>query len=178
MRRLIPITLTAVLLATAPVLAPAVAQDATDPAPDGTASEDTDAQGNFSRNIPEGLKANLTEAEIAAYQARLDAAQTPQERNAIRQELQRTNQERHLAKVQANKQEQPQDKSQKGFFENMRDDFKDVVSGKAAKDAKAAKASDDANKKRLDQDATNGKAGGKSSNKGGNSGGNSGGKNK
>src|SRR3989339_1152096 len=153
MRRLIPLALAALMLATTPVMTAALAQDTTDAADDGTGDstgdDGLDAQGNFSRNIPEGLKANLTEQEIADYQARLDAAQTPQERNAIRMELQRTNQERHLAKVQAGKQEPQQNKSQKGFFENMRDDFKDVVSGKAAKDAKAAKASDDANKKRL-----------------------------
>ena len=168
MRHLLPIALMSLMFASAPIMTPALAQDAADPAvEDDAATEDaaneepTDVEGNFSRQIPEGLKANLTEQELADYQARLDAAQTPQERNTIRQELQRVNQERHLAKVQATKQQQQQDNPQKGLFENMRDDFKDVVSGKAAKDAKAAKASDDANNKLLGKDATNGKTGGK-----------------
>jgi hypothetical protein len=183
------------MLATAPFIAPSMAQDATDPvvetdttnddAVDGTTDDAVDADGNFSRQIPEGLKANLTEQEIADYQARLDAAATPQERNTIRQELQRTNQERHLAKVQETKQEQQQNKPQKGFFESMRDDFKDVVSGKAANDAKAARASNDALIKQSGKNNASGKAGGNSGKSGGNNGksggnggGNGGGKNK
>ena len=191
MRRLLPLSLISLMLATAPFITPSMAQDAADPvvesdatsedAADGTADDTVDADGNFSRQIPEGLKANLTEQEIADYQARLDAAATPQERNTIRMELQRTNQERHLAKVQATKQEQQQNKPQKGFFENMRDDFKDVVSGKAANDAKAARASDDVLIKQGGKNNAAGKSnnkGGNSGKSGGNGGGNGGGKNK
>lgn len=174
MRRIIPLTLIGLTLAITPALAPALAQDATAPAANETTGDDTDAQGNFSRTIPEGLKAYLSDAEITDYQARLDAAQTPQERNTIRQELQRTNQERHLERVQANQQEQQQNKPQKGLFQSMRDDFSDIVSGKAAKDAKAAKASDNA-LKQGGQNAAGAKGNNKGGNKGGNSGGNSGG---
>jgi hypothetical protein len=173
MRHHIAVTLIGLVLATSP----AFAQDNTDPVPNDTVSEDTDADGNFSRIIPEGLKTELTEQEIADFQARLNAAATPQERNAIRMELQRTNQERHQEKVQATQQKQPQNKQQKGFFGSMRDDFSDIVSGKASKDAKAAKDSKISN----DELKQNGKSnGGEKSNKGGNSSSNSnsGGKNK
>lgn len=125
MRRFIPLALAALMLAAAPILtlAPtaALAQDTTDAA--------TDAQGNFSRDIPKGLKSNLSEAEIDAYQKRLDAAQTPQERNAVHRELQRTNQERqqiHEPKVKPKKPE---------------------------KEAKRPKAPDDATKRKLNAPA-------------------------
>lgn len=128
MRRLIAIPLAALMLAALPIIAPALtaalAQDATDAA--------TDAQGNFSRDIPKGLKSNLSEAEIDAYQKRLDAAQTPQERNAVHRELQRTNQERqqiHEPKVKPKKPEKPE------------------------KEAKRPKAPDDATKRKLNAPA-------------------------
>ena len=134
MRNLIPITALALILA----VAPAAAQTTEDPAPtdatgEATEGESTDGEagGSFSRDIPEGLKATLTEEEISDYQAQLDAAETPQERNAIRQELQRISRERHVQSVQGEK------AKPKGLFGNMAADFKDIISGKAARDAKA-----------------------------------------
>lgn len=128
MRHLLPITAIALMLGTAPL----AAQEATDPtatdpvleSEDAVDGEDaTEVEGEFSRKIPEGLKANLTEEELADYQAQLDAATTPQERNAVRQELQKLNKERHLEQVQKNK--------PKGFFESLKADFKSLGNGKA-----------------------------------------------
>ena len=126
MSRLLPIAAIALLLGTAPL----AAQDATDPvlesedAVEGEGEDETEVEGKFSRKIPEGLKANLTEEELADYQARLDAASTPQERNAVRQELQKLNKERHLEQVQKNK--------PKGFFESLTADFKSIGNGTAS----------------------------------------------
>ena len=131
------------MLATTPVVAQTV-EDPTPPAAEvdvGAGPTDESAseiEGNFSRSIPEGLKGNLSEEEVAGYQAQLDAAETPQERNAIRQELQRLSQERHVESVQEQKPAQ-----NKGFFGNMANDFKDIISGKAASDAKARNSSGD-----------------------------------
>jgi len=153
MRRIIPLALSGLLLAAAPAFAQTAEDPNTDPeleveaavegepAGEEQVGEEQDAQGNFSRKIPEGLKANLSEEELADYQARLDEAATPQERNEVRRELQRMNQERHLEKVQVNKTEKAK---QKGFFESLTADFNDVVSGKAARDAKAARGKDGA----------------------------------
>ena len=134
MRQIIPITAIALMLAAAPAVAQTVEAPNTteaDTSSDATDETTTETEGNFSRSIPGGLKGNLSEEEIADYQAQLDAAETPQERNAIRQELQRLNQERHVESVQEQK------RAHKGFFANMAADFKDVMSGKAARDAKA-----------------------------------------
>ena len=141
MPRLIPLAFTALMLTAAPVLAPAWAQETPDAA--------TNAQSNFNRNIPQGLKGNLSEAEINAYQTRLDAAQTPQERNAIHQELQRAHQERQQMREQKIKPKKPEN------------------------NAKGPKAPDDATKRKLN--APNMPHMG---NSGGNGGGNGGGKKK
>ena len=84
--------------------------------------------GNFSRKIPEGLKNNLSDEEITEYQARLDAATTPQERNEIRRELQRKAKERHLEKVQVKKEEK------KGFFETLNEGSKKRKESDARRD--------------------------------------------
>lgn len=135
MRHILPITAIALMLGTAPL----AAQDATGTTPtdpvleseDAVDGEDTtEVEGEFSRKIPEGLKANLTEEELADYQARLDATTTPQERNAVRQELQSLNKERHLEQVQKNK--------PKGFFESITADFKSLGNGKASSNKSSA----------------------------------------
>lgn len=135
-----------------------------------------DGDGNFSRAIPGGLATTLSDAERAAYQARLDDAQTPQDRNAVRQELQRQHRERHTEQVQAQKTER------KGLFESMRDDFNSIMDGSAARsknrgdnDGQLADASGD--KDRAKDRGKNGNGGGGGKN-GGRGGGNGGGKNK
>lgn len=153
MRHLLPITAIALLLGTAPLAAQDV-QDTTDPVleSEDAVEDETEVEGEFSRKIPEGLKANLTEEELADYQARLDAALTPQERNAVRQELQKLNKERHLEQVQKNK--------PKGFFESLTADFKSIGNGTAS----GGKSSASGDKSSKGKSA----GGGKSKDKGGN----------
>ncbi len=89
---------------------------------DDTAGEgEEEVDGNFSREIPEGLKKNLSDEDIAEYQARLDAAETPQERNEIRRELQRKAKESHLEKVQMKKEEKKEKKKEKREKREKRD---------------------------------------------------------
>lgn len=180
----IQLTAAAFLLAAQPSYAQTTEDpNATDPAievdvtAEGTEESDGEVDGNFSRSIPQGLSANLSEEEIADYQAKLDAASTPQERNTIRQELQRLNQQRHVESVQGGK-AQPQ-----GFFAKMADDFKGIVSGKAARDAKAnSGAGNDGNAKggKGGKGGNSGKSdrGGSRGGGGGNGGGGGGGRNK
>lgn len=162
MRHFIPRAL-APLLPVAGVLlvlggTPALAQTAEDPATDPALAEDTDTGdtdgtdtelanaetgteegagllGTFSRMIPPGLKSYFSEEEAQDFQAALDDAATPQERNEVRRELQRLNQERHLEEKQAMKQERHQVRErrqeQKGLFASMRADFDSIVSGEA-----------------------------------------------
>jgi len=131
MRHMTSLSALAVFLATAPASAqtdPAQTVPAQiDPAP--AEIIEGDADGNFGRNIPDGLKDMLTEPEISAYQARLNTAATPQERNAIREELQRVNQQRHLSSVQNKKDPlaQPEQPERKSFFARMRDDFNNMM---------------------------------------------------
>ena len=151
---------------------------------DGTdeATAETEPEGMFSRLIPSGLKAYFSEEEEAGYQARLDEAATPQERNEVRRELQRENQARHLEKVQATKREKHEEK---GLFEAMADDFNDIVSGEAANDGYERSGGRDRDTQVADRSNGKGKERGgngggrdRGGNGRGNGGGNGGGKNR
>lgn len=142
--------------------------------------------GLFSRLIPPGLKNYFNEEEEAEFQARLDAAETPQQRNEVRKELQQQNQTRHLGEVQANKDlkqaERKQRQESKGLFATMRDDFKSIVSGEAMKSG-ADRASGAANDPQVADRATkdrakdrSGNGGGRDKDRGGRGGGNGGGR--
>lgn len=185
MRQIIPIITITLMLAAGPAVAQTVEDpNAIDPTAETDVSSDatdettTETEGNFSRSIPGGIKGNLSEEEISDYQAQLDAAETPQERNAIRQELQSLNQERHVASVQENK------RAHKGFFESMSADFKDVMSGKAASDAKArsvasnGKAGSIGGRDKGSSARSSSSRGGGRGNSGGGNGGNGGGRSK
>jgi len=180
MRHMTSLSALAVFLATAP------AYGQTDPAQTVPAQIDPapaeiiegDADGNFGRNIPDGLKDMLTEPEISAYQARLNTAATPQERNAIREELQRVNQQRHLSGVQNKKGPlaQPAQPERKSFFARMRDDFNNMMRDDDLDDEEdndPDDADDDANDDRKIK-----KTDAKERSNNGNGGGNGGGKNK
>lgn len=105
---------------------------------DGETSEGEEAEtdGNFSRKIPEGLKEGLTEEEIADYQARLDAAETPQERNEVRREIQRTSVERRHEGIKERQEEK------QGFFGGLMNKL-----GEGAKARKDSDASDEKTRK-------------------------------
>lgn len=126
------------------------------------AAPETEPEGMFSRLIPSGLKAYFREEEEGDYQARLDEANTPQERNEIRRELQRQNQERHLEKVQATKREKQE---AKGFFDAITNDFNDIVSGRASQDGYERSGGRDRDTQLADR------GNGKSKDRGGNGGG-------
>ena len=76
---------------------------------------DEEVEGNFSRIIPGGLKRGLTEEELVDFQARLDATTTPQERNAVRQELRALSTERQHEAIRARQEEK------QGFFGGLKD---------------------------------------------------------
>ena len=156
---------------------------------DGTTQTETDdggeKQGFFSTIMPSGLLDYFSDEEKQSYQDRLDAAETPQERNAIRQELQRENQQRHLDKVQETRRDhQAQPNGGKGLFESMKEDFNSIMSGRAS-DPGFNRGSRDISPSERDAGLTPGNAhsengrgfghGRGHSNAGGNSGGNGGG---
>jgi hypothetical protein len=175
MKRLFPLAIASLMLVTAPAIAQTA--DSTD----NTDQTSNETDGNFSRNIPAGQETNLTEQEISDFQARLDAAETPQERNTVRQELHNLNQQRHTDAAQEIKEQKAEDR---GLFGNMAADFKDIMSGKAARDAKAENARSDnvqnqnnGQNKSQNNGKSNDRGNGKSNSGGGNGGGNSGGGN-
>ncbi|MCK5167954.1 MAG: hypothetical protein KAQ66_11545 [Rhodospirillaceae bacterium] len=156
--------------------APAMAQTTEEPAPtiteedgegtDGEAGDEAETDGNFSRKIPEGLKEGLTEEEISEYQARLDGAETPQERNEVRREIQRMSVERRHEGIKARQEEK------QGFFSGLMNKLGEGAKKRKESDAKAAK---ERKEKGLSEGGGNG--GGKSGGRG-NGGGKGGGRNK
>lgn len=178
---LLPVAGVMMLLGGTPALAQTAEDPATDPAlaedvdtgeTDGTATELASAEaapeeegllGTFSRMIPSGLKSYFSEEEEQGFQAALDEAATPQERNEVRRELQRLNQERHLEEKQAMKQERHQIREQrreeKGLFASMKADFDSIVSGEARDKGFSRGARDVSPSENRTADARGGKSG-------------------
>ena len=102
---------------------------------EGTDGEegDEESDGNFSRKIPEGLKEGLTEEEIADFQERLDAAETPQERNEVRREVQRTSIERRHEGIKERQEEK------QGFFGGLMNKLGEGAKARKDSDARDEK---------------------------------------
>lgn len=144
----------------------AMAQTPGDVAGDEADGED-EADGNFSRQIPEGLKAGLSEEELDGFQSRLDGAETPQERNEVRRELQRLSQERHLESIKERQEEK------KGFFGGLMQKLGESAKARKESDARKSK---ERKEKGLSSGGGPGKSGGSGRGKSGGGGrGNSGG---